>query len=145
MKAHQIILFVLSLAFILSPVAFFPPAEIQTKYLTEGIAILQGNFQQLQDKGDLSLLSKVVYGGIGIISNSNPFISRVIEFFIHLLTAITLFFLVKKYLTKSKAILASIIYVLSIVLLNYKFSFQIEPLSNILIVSLIALHLRIAI
>jgi hypothetical protein len=142
MKAHQIILFVLSLAFILSPVAFFPPAEIQTKYLTEGIAILQGNFQQLQDKGDLSLLSKVVYGGIGIISNSNPFISRVIEFFIHLLTAITLFFLVKKYLTKSKAILASIIYVLSIVLLNYKFSFQIEPLSNILIVSLIALHLK---
>ncbi|HRT67231.1 MAG TPA: glycosyltransferase family 39 protein [Bacteroidota bacterium] len=142
MKAHHYILFVISIAFILSPVIFFPPSEIQTKYMTEGIAILQGNFQSLHNTSDLSLLSKIVYGGIGIISNTNSFSARIIEFFIHLLTAIALFFLVKKYLTKSKAVLASIIYVLSIVLLNYKFSFQIEPLSNILIIALIALHLK---
>jgi len=141
-KLSQFSLLVISLLFILSPVIFFPPSETLNIYLQEGQALFQGNSPSTENLSELSILSTALYGALGFIAGSNLFIFRTLECIIHLLTSIALFFFIKKYFSKSTAVLSSIVYAMSIVLLNYKFSFQIEPLANILLLALMALHMN---
>lgn len=142
MRAKNLFFLIIILSIVLLPVIFFPTSEVLTSYIDNSLSILNKRSPSSTNDIGLSALGAILYGTIGAIANGNIFILRGIEFVIHLLTSISLFFLAKKYLSKSKATLASIVYAMNIVLLNYKFSFQIEPLSNILIIAFITLHLK---
>ena len=141
MKAYKALILLVCLAFILSPIIFFPPSEILTQYMDEGTTLIQGK-EITNNTNNISVLATIIYGIIGTLSNNNIFVTRLVEFFIHLLTTILLFLFIKKYFKTSKAVVASIIYAVSITILNYKYSFQIEPLSNIFIILLMAIHLN---
>lgn len=142
MRAKNLFFLIVILSIVLLPVIFFPTSEVLTSYIDNSLSILNKRSPSSTNDIGLSALGTILYGTIGAIANGNIFILRGVEFVIHLLTSISLFFLAKKYLSQSKAALASIVYAMSIVLLNYKFSFHIEPLSNILIIALITLHLK---
>ncbi|HRS01799.1 MAG TPA: hypothetical protein P5545_04550, partial [Bacteroidota bacterium] len=140
MNTKKIILLTLLVLFILFPISTFIPTSDLAIFLQGARTIVNGGkiyVDFIDIKPPIAYYSMVP---IYLISNIDNHIVRLIEYFIHCLTAIGLGLYLYKKVNYKVGLFSAFAYSLLVVTLNTPESFQLELIFNFLIILILIIH-----
>lgn len=139
-KNNIIVIFLLFM--ILIPIITFPSTNDLAVYY-QGGKVAFGEGKIFVDFFDLKQpLFYAFFGILSSIAGKSVFWLRFLEFIIHFGTSILLYFFVKKYFSFKDGLASSIVYSISVIVLNFAVSYHLETLSNPFMILLVYLMLK---
>lgn len=125
------------LLIILFPIVFYPPTGDFAIYIKGGQVLFNGGRLYVDFIDVKSPLFFMISGLLGLFSGNTYTGFRIVEYFFHFFVSFLLFYEMKKITKTEIAIISSIIYSISILVINFDGTYESETVSNLFIILLI--------